>query len=284
MEEASSKAEDDAAVCVQLNVCARTLGQLHRTCDTAREVAQVMRRERDEAVARAFQMQRERDDARAEVLLWHQHSQHAYTYDDAVAGEKSCTADMQHMSHLALDKASALPQKIASPRTPHRTEGRVRLGKTVMDGVVYIHQQHTRASRLEREVMPSPSTVSPRTPRDTGSRQALQGREALCGVGITLVQPQKHGPIRISSITRGGSLWREMQENASIADARLQKLLPAEGDVLLAINGKAILDVTDAPDLVRGPQGSPVSILVGEASSGRPKAAVLLTRRPRIDA
>jgi hypothetical protein len=241
------------------------------------------KREREEAVARAAQMQRERDAARGEARLWLQHSQHAFTFaDQAQCSVRS--ASLQPSSHRVVTHAPAgsSPEKLATPRTARRGDGARESGKglskTVMDGVVYIHQDHARAE--PRDASARPLVLPGASPRAPVVHEAR--KERLCGVGITLVQPDKNGPIRISSIVEGGSLWREMQQNATISDKRLRKFLPIVGDEVLAINGKSVPDVTSAPELVLGPEGSAVSLLIGEAG-GRPKASVLLTRRPRQD-
>ena len=101
-------------------------------------------------------------------------------------------------------------------------------------------------------------------------------KKPQCGIGITLQQEMEgKGVVSIRRIVPGGSLCIERQ----IAPERQ---LPKEGDVVLAIDGKALMDVSTAPSLCLGPEGSSVTLLIGN-KCGAPTFSTTILRRRKDD-
>jgi len=65
--------------------------------------------------------------------------------------------------------------------------------------------------------------------------------------------------VTVSGITPGGSLSQALTAKAAPGGSAL----PQVGDRVFAIDGKAVFDVSSAPQLCLGPAGSRVSILFG---------------------
>ena len=73
---------------------------------------------------------------------------------------------------------------------------------------------------------------------------------AACGVGIKMAQEEPSAPVRISAIS--GALQYDLAQDDL-----------AVGDVVLAIDGKALLDVAMGPALCRGQKDTCVVLLLG---------------------
>lgn len=98
-------------------------------------------------------------------------------------------------------------------------------------------------------------------------------KKPQCGIGITLQQEvEGKGVVSIRRIVPGGSLCIERQ----IAPERQ---LPKEGDIVLAIDGKALMDVSTAPSLCLGPEGSSVTLLIGNKCGAATFSSTIMRRR-----
>ena len=104
--------------------------------------------------------------------------------------------------------------------------------------------------------------------------QQGSGTATACGIGVTLSQESPSAPVRISAVS---DLMHD--ETAVSSDGQAGDEV-AVGDVVLAIDGKALSDVALAPALCRGAQGTSVVLLLG-SPHGLARNSVTLVRRPK---
>ena len=109
--------------------------------------------------------------------------------------------------------------------------------------------------------------------RERMARQG-SGTATACGIGVTLSQESPSAPVRISAVS---DLMHD--ETAVSSDGQAGGEV-AVGDVVLAIDGKALSDVALAPALCRGAQGTSVVLLLG-SPHGLARNSVTLVRRPK---
>ena len=109
--------------------------------------------------------------------------------------------------------------------------------------------------------------------RERMARQG-SGTATACGIGVTLSQESPSAPVRISAVS---DLIHD--ETAVSSDGQAGGEV-AVGDVVLAIDGKALSDVALAPALCRGAQGTSVVLLLG-SPHGLARNSVTLVRRPK---
>ena len=109
--------------------------------------------------------------------------------------------------------------------------------------------------------------------RERMARQG-SGTATACGIGVTLSQESPSAPVRISAVS---DLIHD--ETAVSCDGQAGGEV-AVGDVVLAIDGKALSDVALAPALCRGAQGTSVVLLLG-SPHGLARNSVTLVRRPK---
>ena len=118
--------------------------------------------------------------------------------------------------------------------------------------------------------------------------QLLRAEQLLnagfCGIGITMGQGTTgDGKVVVKHIVPGGAVDRlavEMSEDNTRSGLE-RVLLPKVGDILLAIDGKAVVDVATTPRFIMGLENTPVSLLVGrqdEAGTVTPVFSTTVTR------
>ena len=132
-------------------------------------------------------------------------------------------------------------------------------------------------------------------PRGAEARatSALMGSEvpqvkaaaSMCGIGMTVSQKGCEGPVTVSMISSGGSLDREIRRHRESGRDRVYTVdsdpeIPSIGDQILAVDGKAILDVAHARELCLGLAGTLVTLLCRNAANQQ-LFSTTLTRRPK---
>ena len=135
----------------------------------------------------------------------------------------------------------------------------------------------------------------PSCPRGAEARatSALMGSEvpqvkaaaSMCGIGMTVSQKGCQGPVTVSMISSGGSLDREIRRHRESGRDRVYTVdsapaIPSIGDQILAVDGKAILDVAHARELCLGLAGTLVTLLCRNAANQQ-LFSTTLTRRPK---
>ena len=135
----------------------------------------------------------------------------------------------------------------------------------------------------------------PSCPRGAEARAtcALMGSEvpqvkaaaSMCGIGMTVSQQGCEGPVTVSMISSGGSLDREIRRHRESGRGRVYTVdsapaIPSIGDQILAVDGKAILDVAHARELCLGLAGTLVTLLCRNAANQQ-LFSTTLTRRPK---
>lgn len=135
----------------------------------------------------------------------------------------------------------------------------------------------------------------PSCPRGAEARatSALMGSEvpqvkaaaSMCGIGMTVSQKVCQGPVTVSMISSGGSLDREIRRHRESGRDRVYTVdsdpaIPSIGDQILAVDGKAILDVAHARELCLGLAGTLVTLLCRNAANQQ-LFSTTLTRRPK---
>lgn len=135
----------------------------------------------------------------------------------------------------------------------------------------------------------------PSCPRGAEARatSALMGSEvpqvkaaaSMCGIGMTVSQKGCEGPVTVSMISSGGSLDREIRRHRESGRDRVYTVdsapaIPSIGDQILAVDGKAILDVAHARELCLGLAGTLVTLLCRNAANQQ-LFSTTLTRRPK---
>ena len=100
------------------------------------------------------------------------------------------------------------------------------------------------------------------------------GTATACGIGVTLSQESPSAPVRISAVSD------LMHDETAVSSDGQAGVEVAVGDVVLAIDGKALCDVALAPALCRGAEGTSVVLLLG-SPHGLARNSVTLLRRPK---
>ena len=113
----------------------------------------------------------------------------------------------------------------------------------------------------------------------------VKAAASMCGIGMTVSQQGCDGPVTVSMISSGGSLDREIRRYRESGRGRADTLnsapaIPSIGDQILAVDGKAILDVAHARELCLGLAGTLVTLLCRNAANQQ-LFSTTLTRRPK---
>ena len=113
----------------------------------------------------------------------------------------------------------------------------------------------------------------------------VKAAASMCGIGMTVSQKGCEGPVTVSMISSGGSLDREIRRHRESGRDRVYTVdsapaIPSIGDQILAVDGKAILDVAHARELCLGLAGTFVTLLCRNAANQQ-LFSTTLTRRPK---
>ena len=113
----------------------------------------------------------------------------------------------------------------------------------------------------------------------------VKAAASMCGIGMTVSQKGCQGPVTVSMISSGGSLDREIRRHRESGRDRVYTVdsdpaIPSIGDQILAVDGKAILDVAHARELCLGLAGTLVTLLCRNAANQQ-LFSTTLTRRPK---
>ena len=113
----------------------------------------------------------------------------------------------------------------------------------------------------------------------------VKAAASMCGIGMTVSQKGCEGPVTVSMISSGGSLDREIRRHRESGRDRVYTVdsdpaIPSIGDQILAVDGKAILDVAHARELCLGLAGTLVTLLCRNAANQQ-LFSTTLTRRPK---
>ena len=97
----------------------------------------------------------------------------------------------------------------------------------------------------------------------------------MCDVGLPLWDPQGDGTFEVREIVVGGSAWYESK-------AHPKKMLPLVGDRIRMINSRLLSSAALIPQLLNGPEGTVLEMLV-DKHDGSGIFTVNLIRRVKFE-
>ena len=214
----------------------------------------------------------------------------------------SCPRVLQVDSYVQVSLAAFRLVDLSSrlESTLAEVEGAVRRQCANLDAMQREHASACSALRHWQEHAQIVASVffaqrPPSCPRGAEARatSALMGSEvpqvkaaaSMCGIGMTVSQKGCQGPVTVSMISSGGSLDREIRRHRESGRDRVYTVdsdpaIPSIGDQILAVDGKAILDVAHARELCLGLAGTLVTLLCRNAANQQ-LFSTTLTRRPK---